>query len=544
MKKLLFLIVLISLVLSSCTKADKEVPSVKVFRIDGELPVIEEFSVGAKGRFYDEYTPDFIPSDDYGMILPYIGSYRVFSTPESEDWSAEQGYASYGFCTPDGRIVMDASDKNAYINYYETSDGFGYYSVACEVKQKDDAPDEFWGSETLIIPKDGSWCFTLEPGSWVQDADYGHFAVVVYPRHGEDQTVRTDIYDYEGNYVTTLTGVESVSFAPEGLLYTSRWENNKVYRSYMNFNGEIVFGPYQTLAHFNNKGITYVEDYNGEWYFVNKDGQRLTYKEYSGIFGEGGYDSDSKLYTARYPDNKKTLDVYNDDAELVGTIYGTSGAQFRFPDNGEIIYSFYSSDGKGTEIFKRLSDNSDFVNKDYGVMPNTYDGDYNTYVYKDNDNDKGIVFDANGETIIEIDDLDSFMNISDDKRYITYSVGDYNFGYDEETGESFVDDQRKTQIYDMQKGEVIYSADGYGYAHFIGDNDRYVLMSVYRDEGIIAGDSTFYLYDIAEEKEVFSACRQLSVLNIDGKDYFSVCTDKICTLYDEEMNVIIRNYNE
>lgn len=543
MKKLFVLIALISLVLSSCTRADNEEEPLKlVFKIDGELPEIEDFSSGSAGRFYEEYTPDFIPSDEYGLILPYIGSYRTFVTTDYPDWQAEQGYASYGFCTPDGKIVMDASDKTSIVNYFETSDGFGYYAVTRDLQQKDDAPDEFMASETLIIPKDGSWCITLEPGSWLQDADYGHFAIVSYPRQEENPVVESIIYDYDGNYVTTLVGVDSISFAPDGLLYTSKWENNKSYHSYMNFDGETVFGPYASLAHFNSKGITYVEDYNGEWYFVNKDGQRLTDKEYGAIHRSGGFDVGEDLYVARYPDNKRTLDIYNGDAEIIGTIYGTSGASFRFPDNGEIIYSFYSSDGKGTEIFKRLSDNSDFVSKEYGVMPNSYDGDYNTYIYKNDE--KGVVFDADGETIIEIDDLDSFMNMSKDKRFITYTIGDYKFGFNEETGESEIDDTRRTVVYDMQKGEAVYCVDGGGYAHFVGDEDRYVYISIYRETSVIGGESLFYLYDTQEGKEVFSGCRALSILTIDGKDYFSVCTGKISTLYDGYMNPIIRNYNE
>lgn len=539
MKKLLFLLVLISLILSSCTRADNDgTPAKLVFKIDGKLPEIEKFSAGASGRFYDEYTPDFIPSDEYGLILPYIGSYRTFVTPDF-DLKLKQGYASYGFCTPDGRIVMDASDKTSFINYYETGDGFGYYTVTRDVQRKDDAPDEFMASETLIIPKDGSWCMTLEPRSWIQDADYGYFAVVSYPED-ENSVVQSLIYDYDGNFVTALSGIDSVSFAPEGLLYTSKWENNDVSHSYINFEGETVFGPYRALATFNSRGITYVEDMNGEWYFVNKEGVRLTDKEYGGIFRQGGYDGEEEIYTARYPDNKSTIDVYNADAELIGTIYGTSGASFRFPDNGEIIYSFYSN--KGTEIFKRLSDHSDFVSDDYGAMPNSYDGDYNTYIYKTDE--KGVVFDAEGETIIEIPDLDSFMNMSKDKRYITYSVGEYNYSHDNETGTTEIDDSRKTHIYDMQNGEVIYSVDGYGYAHFLGENDRYVHISVFREEGMFGGENIFYLYDTVERKAVFSDCRELSLLKIDGEDYFNVCTYNTCTLYDGDFNIIMRNYNE
>ncbi len=548
MKKVLLAIMLCSLMLSSCTKADingseNEVPVVKVFSVDGELPEIGEFT-GSKAheRFYEEYAPDFIPSDEYGEIIPYVGNYRTFVKTDSPDWQAEQGYAYYGFCTSDGKIVMDASDKTGFINYFETDDGFGYYSVSREIEQKDDAPDEFFSNETLIIPKDGSWCITLEPGSWMQGSGYGHFATCIYPRYDEEGIVKTVIYDYNGNVVTTLEGVDSVYFTAGGLLYTSKWENSTSYQYYMNYDGEIVFGPYQTLAHFNDKGITYVEDYNDEWYFVNADGTRLTYKEYDAIHRNGGYDSDNEVYVARYPDGKRTIDVYNGNAEIIGTIYGVSGANFRFPDNGEIIYSFYSDSGR--EIFKKLADNSDFVSKEYGVMPNSYEGDDNTYIYKDDEKNIGVIFDGSGDTVAVIDDLYSYMDMSEDGRFITYSVGDYDFALDAETRTEHITDSRRTVVFDLETKEQVYSVNGSGYTYFVGDNDRYVHISIYNETSFFGGTSTYYLFDTLTGKAVFADAKQLTYTKVGENEYYSVSTENTCTLYDGNMNIIIKLYNE
>ena len=50
------------------------------FFIDGELPDIGDFTGKRTERFYSEPTYEFIPSDTYKKIIPFVSNYKVFQS--------------------------------------------------------------------------------------------------------------------------------------------------------------------------------------------------------------------------------------------------------------------------------------------------------------------------------------------------------------------------------------------------------------------------------------------------------------------------------
>ncbi len=505
-----------------------------VFYIDGELPDIGHFS-GSKNQehFHGRYTPDFITCDSYGEIIPYIGNYKIYKTGDA-DWLAEQGYASYGFCTSDGKIVMDASEKNSHVNYFETDDGFGYYTVTRNIKQREDAPDEYYASETLLIPRSGKWCKVLKTGSWVCGAGNGALGVCVYEN---DKPPKLVLYDYDGNELLSLDDVDTATVQPNGIILIRKWTNNTSEQYFVNAEGERLLGSYKYAANFNDSGITYVSDYNDDYYFIDTKGNRITHESYSGIT-ECIKDGVEIYYIARHKQYPyRGNDIIDKNGNVIANIENSSYLSLRFPKNGEIIYR---ADGG---VWRKLSDRSEFKSREFGVSPSEFYGTDDLYIYKNEEDGSGILFDGNGETVGVFESFCEALDISENGKYLVYNSGAYDYKYDEALGKGIIIDTRKLHIYDTDKKENIYSFDLAGYGSYIGDDDRYIMIYTYQSD-YFAGGTSLYLFDTKTNRMIFENCKTIIHNSIEGKNYFNVCTANSCTLYDSDMNVIIRTYTE
>ena len=215
----LFVLLCVIVYLTSCGINIKNTPNQSVtnsqrdnkntFYINGELPDIGEFSLNIH-RFYDEYTPNFIPSDEYGEILPFIGKSKLYQTSYDDGFYASQIYSSYGFCTVDGKIVCDANENYESVYYTCTDDGFGYYTVREINNETPEDYDTFEISNTLIIPQSGKWVLELGPRSWLSSAGGGIFSVTEYAEEGyydDFSGVKSHVYDYDKNLLLTLEGI-------------------------------------------------------------------------------------------------------------------------------------------------------------------------------------------------------------------------------------------------------------------------------------------------------------------------------------------------
>lgn len=551
MRRIVFVVLAFAFMLTSCSVISTRSPKDNGDFYIENLPDIGTFSGKTSGRFYDEITYDFIPCDDYGMIIPYIGSYKFYETPKEYSFYTKTGYATYGFCTPDGRIVMDADEKNTYVNYTQTDDGYGFYTVIREEMPKHDAPDEFVPAETLLIPVSGKWCLTLKQNSYVLNCGGGYITVVEYPEDGSQ--VRTHVYDYDGKQVGTLPGIDSTGIYSHGLMLVASYDNGEYHSSFINESGEIVLGPYKNASDFNEFGITNAEDENGA-YLINTKGERLT-EYYKSCFREYSLDMKRGLFVGRRMKNNKMLDVYSQDGKLLGTIDGTTYASFRFCDNGEILYYYtkFDEDENGNTVYnsekmvwKRLSDNTDFVNEELGVSPNSYFGTDNCFIHIDEDEKKAYLFNEDANIVAEIDGATEVVNTSEYGEYVIFITGEYEYGLDEKTGKP-IPDTRRTHIYDSNKKEIVFSMEHAGSnAHFADKNKRFVVISAYdsEPENMFSTLSRNWLLDTKSGKIVLEDCTQMRLYDIGEKTYISVCTNNSAALYDETMKLIRKSYFE
>ena len=145
-----------------------------VFSVD-EVKKLSEFSDGRENysRYYDEFVGEFIPSEDYGEIVPFIGGFV----------SDEYGHyreARIGFCTLDGKIVCDPVYSGVVCS---NSENYIFYVVRIP-EIEDTAEDKYLSTSStkgLITRNDGKVAVEIDSANY--DGIYiGENSINVYSR--------------------------------------------------------------------------------------------------------------------------------------------------------------------------------------------------------------------------------------------------------------------------------------------------------------------------------------------------------------------------
>ena len=554
MKRFSVLLLILCAFLSSCTNNlpgdDVIVPQdteptdgVPTFFVDGELPEIGEFS-GKKhsNRFYEDYTPHFIPSDEYNTLLPFVGSIKEYKT----EWGDKHHYAAYGLCTADGRIVMDAQQSVEGIYHRTSNDGFGYYELTFMDKEdyESEGYDMYPVGKSLLIPDSGKWSIELPPASYVSNVDYGIITVmcpVSYDNaNGYPMEYKAIIYDYEGKLINEFENVDHSGPSFGGLIKLSKYSDGSNREWFVNRDGDTVFGPYTSASDFNEYGICSVTDLNGEAYLMDSTEKRLTDTEYSSIYTV--YGNEQTGFSATHKNDPYKRDVFANDGEYLCTVTTTNHPNITILPDKTVIYSYRPSYGSAQEMY-RYGDGTEFVSKELGVMPNQYSSAEGVFWHRDNETADSVLFDSKGETIIKLNDVNNIFSVSNDGRILAYSTGKIDYIYDKETQKHTVESTLKLNLCDLESGETFFIALDGGYGNFCGQDDRYFLYSI-SDTDEPMGDFSYGIYDIKERKLLFNNCPSIKHYEVEGKHYFNVCTDNYIFLYDGDFNTILKIINE
>lgn len=506
-------------------EALKPVKDPNAFSIDGKLPDIGEFS-GNKdyGSYHDKPTYTFVPSKEYLSVLPYIGRVKDFELIKK---------VSYGLCDENGKVIMDDSYDVSYVGYTKSNDGFGYYNIMKSSGEGDEI------GKTLIVPEDGS--FVIDAGNgWCTGANDGIISIS-YADY-ENHEFSNDFYDYDGKLLFSVDGYSNVGCFSSGLISAWLWEDDESYVYFLNKEGERVLGPYRWASDFTKEGVTIVRDYSDEVFIIDTMGRRLTDTKYNNFtinYDENEINNrDGKIcFVMDRADDPTLHDVYGLDGKLTGTIEANGYASFYFTNNGEILYSYNDLD-TNEMVWKRMSDGSDFVSKEFGFAPNSYVGDKNCYIYCDDETATAYVFDGNGETIAVIDDCYSEdILLSENGKYLVYTKGEFSYSYNPENDRDEIIGDCRLNILNIETGEVVYEDNDLGYAMSVGENGRYIFMHFYNG-------NSFALFDTKTGEMLFDDCVHISANRYGEKWYYSISTTNSCTLYDGDMNVIRRTYYE
>lgn len=531
-----FLLLLLAIIMTSCglqtdvtqiaeTTADSTVTSSvdSFFMIEGELPTIGAFNAKTQKRFYEEHTTEFIPSKEYGMVLPYVANYKEYSSGEYEN-SFTQSFGEYGFCMADGTIVMDASSEIRYIRQDSAPDGFTYYDITLKNLDADDY-DVFYGETHWLLPISGEWCIHLDDGFYIVGASEGIIVTARY-KQGEDDTAEIILYNYNGKKIGSIKGADNSHVFSNGLMRAAEWENNEPRWYYYDVKGEKVLGPFDSATSFNAHGIAVVCE-DEEYYLIDTEGKRFTEVGYERIAMLQDNDGEQSVFVL-YEEDSNRKHIVNALGELIRTIEcETRSVNISFAPDGEIFYYYMPMYGDD-QYWYRLADGEKFISKDFSVMPNDYFYTPRLFWNLQEKYHHAILFNTEGETVAVLDDFVYLIDASDDHRYITYQRASDN-------GQT---------VYDTVKGEVILSLDAFTQGVFTGENDRYLVNTMSSAVGLYAQMATVSLYDVERREWLFEDCRYINYYKIGDDWYYNVVTENASTLYDGNMNILLRLYQE
>jgi hypothetical protein len=125
----------------------------------------QEDSAAQIRYFYDAPLSDLTPSDDYGLLVPYIGGEMEVYSPDydgnaDDDPDDVYHYTNflYGLCTTDGRIVTDAVYTYIYqASWYDSGeDKNNTLPVWVLSRVEQDAEGNYYNAAALAA-MDGSW---------------------------------------------------------------------------------------------------------------------------------------------------------------------------------------------------------------------------------------------------------------------------------------------------------------------------------------------------------------------------------------------------
>ncbi len=548
MKKYLILVLtFLILVLCSCNNEIQhdnafEIVGDNEFFIKGELPDIGEYSNGEIfSRFYESFTPNFIPSDKYGMIIPFIGKnkdYYLKDTQTNDQYSTN--YSFYGFCTPDGRIVMDAG---AYDNVYltTTDDGFSYYTLTTFSEY-----DEI--AKQIIIPLDGSFMLELSSNSYLGGVSDG-IIVVCQSVLDEDGKYYNDnlFYDYSGNllfeYVDKQANLLSYKNGYAKFIRNTYYSDNNSINSdneprryFIDKKGNKVLTQFYEVTDFNENGFAGASLDGKTYGFIDTSGNFVLQPKYARI--NTMYGNEFVSFCGITEDGFS--EVLSNDLKVIGRVNTDSYIRLLGDSQEKLVAEYYQNE---RDVYVRLSDGTEIYNKEYNVYPNRlYTNNNEYFFYVDYEKHFAVVMDYYGNTVDYIENV-----IGIDGYFSKYNilvcqyledVNDYN--------------TRKTYLYSLSEKKIIKEFDNYTYHRFLGDNSNLLVVDTYfHDENQDKSYMYFYspehitsIYDVEKGEFVLDNLKGLHYFKIGDKFYFCTYNDSKMVLYDDEFQPIIKLNNK
>ncbi len=237
-------------------------------------------------RLSEEFMPELVPSDDYGPLLPYVGSLVA-----TEIWGE---FYKYGLVTREGMIVTDA----VYIGAYQRKD-----SSPIILTKSAEPPGENGELKPVmryaLCAPDGSW---ITPFIY-EDVQYFD-KVILLMRDSETNDI--DVLDYDGNLLyNTKTKPDFAKLPPDtfgdpdnpepvadfytgdGFVAVIPWDSDSSKFYFNELIGAVTFLDFEELGPF-SEGLAAVKK-DGKWGYINTSFEIVlepAYK-YAGDFTDG-----------------------------------------------------------------------------------------------------------------------------------------------------------------------------------------------------------------------------------------------------------------
>jgi len=286
--------------------------------------------IEAPERYYDEIITEFIPSEDYGRVYPYIGQVQTARPNREGYWFPYS--CLYGFADEDGRIICDPvyskatlltfGDKSAYVlkKAFFPNGAMTTYQVNSTgtiVNLEEWLDQEREEAYYAVVSLDGSF-FAIYDEVFYGEYDDG---IKDYEYIAVKKDNLWGVIDYDGTEILPCRYDNAPLFS-EGLAAVYESDDSREYY-YIDQTGKRILGPlglkfpsyqlqYMTFSH--GRAINSDGDFYG---FIDTSGKLVVPRIYAHYFsGLKGYDenglafvvimdyekhsSDFNLATARY----------------------------------------------------------------------------------------------------------------------------------------------------------------------------------------------------------------------------------------------------
>ncbi len=481
-------------------------------------------------RRYPEFRDTLTPGEDYGRLIPFIGSFRDYHTVDYEtgEWRDETHIIrKYGLMTDKGEIIVDA----VYDYVDITDNGDGSYIISLSLKG-----EEFETIESqLICASDGSWVKYGE--------EYANFYICPA---GDDIWVCTDHSDID---LENSTGAPRTFFCdksgkklfefdscyPAGdsefkdgylaLSFFDDYSNYEYKNRFIDKNGNLAFDGVYPEHNFkdgkviarNDKDETGVFTSEGNWFIK----PRFEYiSEYDNYYF-------AKTESARW--------IYDMNGKVVKIISDAELGDMDIETYGDRIFYSYSdySQSRVRHKYYYSETNEPIKCKENGAEVTEYI--YDTEYFFCNDGEYAYIVNFDGNTVAKLEGVAGRISKLNDE-YFEVVEGDW---------------EDETQVYN------IYSRD---FKKLWSDqivnknvkvqlwNDGDFIIKEYSEE--VDPDYEIYAplgYDILEigtGKPIFENIKDYRTEKINGEIYFYVSDGTYTYTYAPDMTVLLRVRNE
>lgn len=493
MKKVIFAILVLSLILCGCNSA----------------PAKENATVSPSEQTTQTDTVAFVPRKDYGELVIFTGGYR------DDIWVDETIPKRYGLMTLDGRIVAQAV-YNRY-KVFEL-DGKKYYSMIISENEMG-SPEEL-KCTSLFMPADGSWAVTL-------DGDINHITPERIITSKYDEYFK--IYDYSGKLIYEADKNLSVTWnngtsSHAKLVGAYNWYEDGTPLLLFDMNGKVVFDEFTFFVGFENgKSVVRVSE-TDLYGIITDSGEWLLEPVYSDI------DSVKDKYFVAVRDNTEVT-VYDGKMNLLYSLITEDYEhEYRYYEivGGRLLY-YCGHSSAVDEYYRDMFTNEIITCKENGLPATNYLG--NGLFSAIEENGKAWVFDVDGSLLLKLDDINR-ISISDDGSYlVACKDGDIltESYYRSDNGEKL--------------GEVSFTEDEMKSLNFIDFKRKLAIASDLKEIEFPYFDGTYSLINYETGEVLIDGCEDITVCEYGGKLFITAIYNDYIFIYDSDLNLIIKTEN-
>lgn len=453
-------------------------------------------------RNSENFTEFLAPSESYGEIFPFAGEMIEYNGDGKNFKNSV-----FGFCTADGTVICDPS-YDAVLTH-EVGDSYIY-----ELVVGSDGSD---AGTRYLAASNGSWIFELKNGcSYAGLAGSERFAVKrprTVRKGGKTVTYEYyDFYDLSGNLsftfdrkmtedetLTVSIGAFSEGLAPINVVKTDPKTGDSTPTAYyIDTKGDVYESDdYLYCGEFFN-GYAVVENTDGKFGVLKSDGEYFIEPKYNVI----NYNNEDGFFSCG---EDGLFTVFNMNGEQVTRVLCEKGNVTVFGKDVLIYKKTIQSTGK-SEYYSVTADKP-FMCAETGQFPSEDSGSYGLF-YSSYSNVTDI-FDENGKTLCSLTDFGRVSGKLDDTAVLTDKTS------------------LKTAFLNINTGEKTDWLDG----TFVGE--------YFGTKAILKGSDCYYLYDTASKDDMQTVDFAKSY-SVNGKVYTCILTEGSSTLYDSDMNIILK----